>query len=81
MIGRPQIRPEIGRRLPRRVTNLSISPKRDDIIGYIHSRLVEDTDPDAMDSSLKAAILKKIPQDISEMSVEATLRKPPRAIH
>jgi len=67
LTGRPQIRPEMGRPLDGRVTNLSISPKREDIIGYIHPRLDEDTDPDAMDSSLKAVILKKIPEDISEM--------------
>ena len=65
--GRPQIRPKMGRRLARMVADLSISPKRGDIIGYIHTRLDEDTDPDAMDSSLKADILRKIPDDISEM--------------
>jgi len=65
--GRPQIRPEMGRRLPGRIVDLSISPRRDDIIGYIHTRLDEDPDPDAMDSSLEADILRKIPEDISEM--------------
>ena len=69
--GRPHIRPELGRRLSGRVTSLSISTKRDDIIRYLHSRLEGDTTPDAMDSSLKADILKKIPEDISEMYVEA----------
>jgi len=71
--GRPQIGPEMERRLPARVTSLSISPKRDDIIGYIHTRLDEDTDPDAMDSNLEADILRKIPEDISEMYVEAKI--------
>ena len=33
------------------------------------------TPPDAMDSSLKADILKKIPKGISEMCVEATLAR------
>jgi len=75
--GRPQIRPEIRRRLAGRVTSLSISPKRDDIIGYIRTRLGEDTDPDAMDDSLEADILRKIPEDISEMYVEVTLGKLP----
>jgi len=74
--GRPHIRPEIGRRLAGRVTTLSISTKTDDIIRYLHSRLEEDTTPDAMDSSLEADILRKIPEDVSEMYVEATtLRK------
>jgi len=68
--GRPHIRPEIGRHLSGRVTSLPISTKRDDIIRYLHSRLEDDTTPDAMDSSLEADILKKIPQDVSEMYVE-----------
>ena len=70
--GRPHIGPEIGRRLGGRVTSLSISPKRDDIVTYLHSKLEEDTTPDAMDSKLEADILRKIPEDISEMYVEAT---------
>ena len=70
--GRPHIQPEIGRCLVGRVASVSISPKRDDIIRYLHSRLHEDTNPDAMDSSLEADILKKIPEDISGMYVRVT---------
>jgi len=82
MTGRPHVLPEIRRRLTRRTTSISISPKRDDIIGYLRSKLDEDTNPDAMDSSLKADIMKKIPEDISEMYVEATeLPKLPQIIH
>ena len=74
--GRPYIRPEIGRRLGGRVTSISISPKRDDIATYLHSRLAADTTPDTMDSTLEAGIMEKIPRDIAEMYVEAmTLRK------
>ena len=81
LTGRPHIRPEIGRRLPGRVTSVSISPQKGDIIRYLHDRLDEDTIPDAMDSSLEADILKKIPEDISEMYVEATtLEKLPQVI-
>ena len=69
--GRPHIQAEIGRRLPGRITSISITPRRDDIISYLHSRLDEDTIPDAMDSSLEAEIMKKIPEDISEMCVQA----------
>jgi len=69
--GRAHIRPEIGRCLPGRVTSVPISPKRGDIITYLHTRLHEDTTPDAMDNSLVADILKQIPDDISEMYVEA----------
>jgi len=72
MTGRPHIRPEAERRLAGRVTSLSISTKTDDIIRYLRSRLEEDTNPDAMDSSLEADILKKIPEDVSEMYVEIT---------
>ena len=71
LTGRPQILPEIERSLPGGVTSQSISPKQDDIVRYIHSRLKEDTTPDAMDGSLEADILKTIPEDISEMYVEA----------
>jgi len=73
--GRPHIRPEIGRRLAGRVTSLPISTKRDDVIRYLRSRLEEDTTPDAMDSCLEADILRKIPEDISEMYVETTPAK------
>ena len=72
LTGRPHIRPEIGRRFSGRVTSLLINTKRDDIIRYLHSRLEEDTIPDAMDSSLEADILRKIPEDISEMYVQTT---------
>ena len=72
LTGRPHILPEIGRRLGGRVTSVSISPKRDDIATYLRSRIAADTTPDAMDSTLEAEILEKIPSDISEMYVEAT---------
>jgi len=71
--GRPHIQAEIGKRLNGRVTSVSITPRRDDIISYLHSRLDEDITPDAMDSSLEAEILKKIPDDISEMYVLAPI--------
>ena len=70
--GRPYIRPMIGRRLAGRVTSLAVGPKRGDIIGYINTKLGEDTNPDAMDSTLEADILRKIPEDISGMYVETT---------
>ena len=65
--GRPHIQAEVGNRLSGRVMAIRITPGRNDIINYLHARLDEDTRPDAMDSSLKADILKKIPEDISEM--------------
>jgi len=65
--GRPHIEPEVGKRLSGRVTTMRITPQRHDIISYLLSRLDEDTTPDAMDNTLKKDILKRIPQDISEM--------------
>ena len=64
---RPHIQDEVVRRLSGKVTTIRITPKRDDIIRYLHNRLDEDTIPDAMDSSLEEEILTKIPEDISEM--------------
>ena len=82
VIGRPHIQAEIRRRFSGRATSVSITPRRDDIISYLYSRLDEDTTPDAMDSSLEADILKKIPEDISEMCVLApTLGELPQVIH
>jgi len=72
MTGRPHILPEIRRRLAGRITSISVSPKRDDIITYLHTRLAEDTAPDAMDTALEAEILRKIPESVSEMYVAAT---------
>ena len=65
--GRPHILPAIRRRLAGKVTSLSISPKRDDIVIYLRNRLAADTIPDAMDHTLEADILEKVPSDISEM--------------
>ena len=67
LTGRPHILPAIGRCLTRKVTSLSISPKRDDIVTYLCSRLAADTIPDAMDDTLGVDILEKVPSDISEM--------------
>ena len=66
MTGRPQIQAEIERRLSRITIAMRIALRRHDIISYLHSRLDEDTTPEAMDSSLNADILKKIPEDISQ---------------
>ena len=71
--GRPHIQDEVVRRLSGKVTAIRITPKRGDIIRYLHNRLDEDTIPDAMDSSLEEEILTRIPEDISEMYVENTL--------
>ena len=65
--GRPHIRTEIETRLAGRVASVSVGPARDDIIRFLRVRLSEDETPDAMDESLEADILEKIPENISEM--------------
>ena len=74
--GRPHIQDEVVRHLSGNVTAIRITPKRGDIIRYLHNRLDEDTILDAMDSHLEAEILKKIPEDISEIYVEDTPEPP-----
>ena len=65
--GRSHIEAEVMRRFSGRVTAMRITPRRDDLVSYIHRRLDEDTTADAMDGSLKADILKGIPGDVSEL--------------
>ena len=62
--GRPHIEAEVGKRLSGRGAAIRITPQRHDIIGYLHSRLDEDTTPDAMDGNLKADIVRKISKDV-----------------
>jgi len=71
MTGRPHVRAEIETRLFGLVTSVSISPIRGDIVRFLRTRLSEDETPDAMDESLEAEILEKIPGSISEMWVAA----------
>jgi len=71
--GRPHIRAEIENRLSGRVATILITPRRDDVIRYLHTRLAGDTTPDVMDGSLEADILEKIPEDTSDVYVEATV--------
>ena len=73
IIGRPHIRAEIEKRLPGRVATMPVGPSKEDIIGYLHARLEEDETPDAMDESLEAEILEKIPENMSEMYVGTSI--------
>ena len=68
--GRLHIRAEMEKRLPRWVIDVSVCPTKGDIIGYFRVRLCEDETPDAMDASLEAEILERIPENLSEMCVE-----------
>ena len=73
IIGRPHIQDAIERILAGRVTSVSISLREDDIIGYLRARLAEDPTPHAMNKSLEADILEKIPKNMSEMYVRAAI--------
>ena len=65
--GRPHICTEIETRLAERVTSISVGPASEDIVRFLRVRLSEDETPDAMDASLEAEILEKIPGSISNM--------------
>ena len=73
IIGRPHIRAEIEKRLSGRVVSVSVGPIKGDIIGYLRVRLDEDETPDAMDESLAAEIIEKVPENMSEMYVGARI--------
>ena len=82
IIGRPHIQTEVEKRLAGRVISVSLGPSKDDIVEYLRVRLEEDETPDAMDESLEADILEKIPENMSEMYVSAMLLgSPPHKIH
>jgi len=65
--GRPHILAEIDKRLAGYVKSVCISSTRKDITGYLRIKLSEDETPDAMDESLEAEILEKVPQNVSEV--------------
>jgi len=67
--GRPHIGSEVGSRLAGKVVGVPVSSTRGDIKMYLKVRLGLDETPDAMDESLKAEILERVPEDMSEMSV------------
>jgi len=67
--GRPQIVGEITRQFTTSVT-VPVSPKMHDIKRYLEKKLEMDTEGHAMSASLRADILRIIPQRVSEMCVE-----------
>jgi len=48
---RPYIEADVGRRLSGRGTAIRTTPRKNDIISYLHNKLDEDATPDAMDST------------------------------
>lgn len=69
---RPYIQAEIDKRLAARVTTIRMTHRRHDIISYLHTKLDEKTTRDTIDGSQEADILKGIPEDFSEVYIEAT---------
>jgi len=65
--GRPHISGEVEKHLPGEVVVEPISPRKDDIIRFIHRKLAEDSISHEMDETLEAEIIKKIPETVSEM--------------
>ena len=65
--GRPHLRAEVEKHLAGRVVGISIVPTKSDITRYLRARLDEDETPEAMDESLEADVLEKIPENVSEM--------------
>ena len=67
LTGRPHIRSEIDKHLPRRVANRAIVLTKHDIIIFLRAKLKEDTISDAMDGSLEEEIINNISETVSEM--------------
>jgi len=66
--GRPQVKGEITRYFTTGVV-IPISPKTEDMKRYLENKLEMDKECDAMSDSLRADILRIIPQNISGMYV------------
>ena len=69
MTGRPQVRSEVEKRLDGAVTSISIQPTEDGVVRYLHDKLRKDTTQGAMNSALKAEIIRSIPEMNSETYV------------
>ena len=67
MTGRSHVGGEVEKSLPGGVINVSISPRKGDIIRYVQRRLAEDSTSDEMDEGLEAEIVRRIPETVSEM--------------
>ena len=68
LTGRPHVTEDIQRYFDKAVV-IPISPNPDDIRGYLEMRLERDTEPEAMNDSLRADILRIILEKTSDMYV------------
>jgi len=69
LTGRAIVLQEIKEIFFTRAVIVPISPTKEDIKKFLVRQLGSDTEPDAMDDSLRADILRVIPERISEMQV------------
>ena len=67
LTGRPFVGGEVRKHFSEGAVLVSISPRNGDIIGYIQTKLAEDTIFGEMDERLEGEIVKKIPETVSEM--------------
>ena len=67
--GRPNIRSAVEKYLPGGVQVTAISPSNEDIREYLEMELRNDLDSEAMSPTLKASILKRIPEKILDAYV------------
>jgi len=68
LTGRPHVKDDIQRHFPR-VVLIPVSPKVDDIKNYLEMRLDMDDEPEAMNDSLRADIIKIMVERVSDMCV------------
>ena len=68
LTGRPHVTEDIRRYFPMALI-IPISPNGDDIKGYLEMKLNRDTEPEAMNDSLRADILRIILEKTSDMCV------------
>ena len=68
LAGRPFISGEVGKTFPT-AHSIPVSPAKEDTKVFLRMKLVGDPEPDAMDESLRADIMKIIPNKLSEMYI------------
>ena len=71
LTGRPHVTGDIQRYFAKAVV-IPISPNGDDVRSYLEMRLERDTEPEAMNDSLKADVLRIILEKTSDMYVRVT---------
>ena len=71
LTGRPHVTEDIRRHFPMALI-IPISPNGDDIKGYLEMKLDRDTEPEAMNDSLRADILRIILEKTSDMYVRVS---------